>query len=180
MDDSLSQKPPGRLLRLEPWPLAIVLFFVVVVAVNLLLVRLSQLSWTGLVTEGAYVKGLAFNRTLEAQRAQEALGWRVALDVSLLSVGREGRLLVSLWDRHGQPLSGVGIQGVLFRPVHQGVDQSFVLAEVQPGIYGAGVMVPLPGQWEVRLNMVASGDSYHYVQRIHLPAAVPGGGHESR
>jgi nitrogen fixation protein FixH len=178
MNDSAPADPPATKFRLEPWPTAIVLFFVVVVAVNLLLVRFSQTSWTGLVTEGAYKKGLAFNKTLEAQQAQEALGWEVLLDTSPLRVGAAGHLRLSLRDRQGAPLPGAQIQGVLFRPVHQGVDQPFTMREEQPGLYNASLSVPMPGHWEVRLEMTAPAGHYRHVQRIQLPAPPPESTHE--
>ncbi|MEO5348617.1 MAG: FixH family protein [Magnetococcus sp. YQC-3] len=178
MNDSLSADPPATKFRLEPWPTAIVLFFVVVVAVNLLLVRFSQTSWSGLVTEGAYSKGLAFNKTLAAQEAQEALGWQVALDTTPLRVGAAGHLRLSLRDRQGAPLPGAQIQGMLFRPVHQGVDQPFAMQEEQPGLYSTPLSVPMPGHWEVRLEMTAPSGRYRYVQRIHLPATAPESTHE--
>ncbi|MEO5330601.1 MAG: FixH family protein [Magnetococcus sp. YQC-5] len=168
MNHSTPKEPNIRTFWREPWLMAIVLFFVVVVTVNLILIRYSMLSWTGLVTEGAYVKGLNFNQVFEAQQKQDHLGWRVMLDTSKLTVGNKGELMFSLWDRKGEPLPEAHIQGMLFRPVHQGADQRFVMTEKQPGLYTADVTVPLPGQWDIKLDVAAPGGTYRYVQRIFL------------
>ncbi|MBF0400615.1 MAG: FixH family protein [Magnetococcales bacterium] len=169
MDTKTQQDSPKRWGRFEPWPTAIVLFFVVVFIVNAAFVIVGQQSWSGLVTEGAYVKGLAFNRVLEAQQQQERLGWKLSLDSAKMVVGQSGPLSLSLRDRDDQPLAAAQIQGVLFRPVQAGTDYPFTMQEEQPGLYSVALKVPLPGQWDVKLAIVAPAGEYRYVQRIHLP-----------
>lgn len=159
--------------RLEPWPTAIVLFFVVVVGINLLFIRLSATSWTGLVTEKAYDKGLAFNQSVRAQERQDELGWQAALETSGLTVGRESRLTMTLKDRSDRPVTGLTFRGTLFRPVQQGMDQTFELREEEPGRYAARLSPPLPGWWEVRLTGQHPGGEYRFAQRIQL--ATPAG-----
>lgn len=175
MDQSNKEFPKKGWLRTEPWPVAIVLFFLVIFAVNAVFIRLSMHSWTGLVTEGSYVKGLAYNEVLKAQQAQDALGWRGQLDTSGLRTGGEGRLSFSVWDRNGQPLSDAHIQGVLFRPVQQGMDVEFVMTSEKPGLYSTRLVVPLPGQWDVKLHVAVGELEYRYAQRIHLQAIDQGG-----
>ena len=54
-------------------PYAFLGFFAVVLLANGAMIWLAFATWTGLETEGAYQKGLAYNRTLaetEAQRRQ--------------------------------------------------------------------------------------------------------------
>lgn len=175
MEYNTPAKVKKSFLRLEPWPLAIVLFFLVVFVVNAVFISLSMRTWTGLVTDGAYVKGLAFNQVLHAQHQQDALGWQIKLDSTGLSVGQEGELIVTISDRNGQPISKAEVKGLLFRPIQQAMDRSFVMSGQQPGQYKATVLIPLPGQWDVKLQAVVGSDSYRYVHRIHLPAVVKGG-----
>ena len=174
MDPSTTPDPSARSFRFEPWSTAIVLFFLVVFVVNALLVRFSIQSWTGLITEDAYQKGLAFNQTLEAQQQQKALGWQLTLDHALLVAGKSGPARCFLRDRHNQPLTGATIQGMLFRPVHQGVDQRFTMTESEPGLYAAQLLPPLPGHWEIRLEIGVANNQYKHVQKIELPAASQG------
>ncbi|MBF0179938.1 MAG: FixH family protein [Magnetococcales bacterium] len=162
----------------ETWPTAIVLFFVVVVGVNILFVWLGRSTWTGVVTEQAYDKGLAFNRILDDQKSQDALGWRVTLSDAGLRVGEAGRLSVAVRDREGNPLSGARIDGELIRPVAQGMDQAFFMSAAEEGGYRAELTVPLPGWWEVRLRIEANGSRYRYVQRIRLSDGLGGGGRD--
>ncbi|MBF0126331.1 MAG: FixH family protein [Magnetococcales bacterium] len=175
MEPSTTGKGNKRIWRLEPWPTAIVLFFLVIFMVNAFFVRVSMVSWTGVVTEGSYNKGLVYNQVIKAQNAQDALGWRVTLDESGLRAGEAGRLTLSLWDGTGQPLRNARIQGILFRPVAQGMDQTFTMSEEQPGLYGTRLPVPSPGQWDVKLQIQANDEEFRYVRRIQLPPQIQGG-----
>ncbi|MBF0427998.1 MAG: FixH family protein [Magnetococcales bacterium] len=160
--------------RLEPWPTSIILFFVAVFVVNGVFIYLGLSTWPGLVTEGAYTKGLAFNQVLKAQQAQDALGWQGTLDASHLSAGQEGRLIFSIRDQQGQPLPEARIQGILVRPVQQGVDQTFTMTQKQPGVYESSLLRPLPGHWDVKLNVLAMEKEYHFVQKINLQTIKQG------
>ncbi|MBF0294755.1 MAG: FixH family protein [Magnetococcales bacterium] len=178
LENGLTKK---RWWPFESWPTAIVLFFVVVVGVNLLFIWVGRSTWTGVVTEQAYDKGVAFNRVLDAQKGQDALGWRVALNSAGLRVGAAGRLIVDVRDREGKPLSDARIEGELIRPVTQGMDRAFLMSAVGEGGgggYQAELTVPLHGWWEVRLRIEANGSQYRYVQRIRLPDGQGGGGRD--
>ncbi|GAB0056653.1 hypothetical protein SIID45300_00961 [Candidatus Magnetaquicoccaceae bacterium FCR-1] len=164
-----------RGFRLEPWPTAIVLFFTVVFVVNAIFVRLSLDSWTGVVTDKAYDKGLAYNQVLKAQQEQDAMGWRVTLDDGALKVGSEAPLLLTVLDRQGSPLVGANVEGTLVRPVQQGYDRDFVMKEIAPGRYKTGLMVPLSGVWELRVRVSGTGGEYRLARRIQVSASVQGG-----
>src|SRR5664279_301516 len=102
-----SDAPSGRLY---PW------LFVgamgLVILVNAAMIFFAVHSFTGLATQDPYDKGLAFNRTLAAARAQAGLGWQVdvaataspadaAATVTLAAAFRDGagRALDGLWVR---------------------------------------------------------------------------------
>ncbi|WP_193771489.1 FixH family protein, partial [Candidatus Magnetaquicoccus inordinatus] len=112
MNQNHTNESLRRNWRPEPWLTAIVLFFLVVFAVNALMIRLSLQSWTGEVTDEPYRKGLAFNQTLSAQQAQDALGWQVKLEHAPLLVGKQERLQVVIRNAQGQPLRDASLQGV--------------------------------------------------------------------
>lgn len=174
--EPVSKDPAKRsIFRLEPWPTAIVLFFVVVVVVNVVFIRLSMTSWTGLVTEGAYDKGLAYNRVLQAQQAQNALGWQVTLDDAELVSGQEGVLRLRVLDRQGVPVAGARAEGKLSRPVQQGMDQAFVFSEQEPGRYATRLRLPLPGVWDLKLLVVQGSGEYRLARRVQTRSVGSGG-----
>ncbi len=126
-------------------------FFGVILSVNGVLVYRSLSTWTGLEQENAYVDGLNYNQTLEARRAQAELGWRHTLSAEFQNDG--GVILtVHFVDRDGAPLEGLNVTAMLRRPTQDGFDQSLELPSRGKGAYGARAVLPLAGQWQVRVT----------------------------
>ena len=144
--------------RWIPW--AFVGGFAIVFAANAIMVTFAMSSWTGLDTQDAYRKGLAYNRTLEAERRQAALGWQGA------AVWRDGRLTVEMTDGRGDPLTAATMRADFIRPTAEGHDVSVDLAEVGGGRYAAPVTLPLDGLWDVRVVVHRSADTFQINQRI--------------
>ncbi|MBF0622218.1 MAG: FixH family protein [Magnetococcales bacterium] len=158
--------------RIEPWPVAIILFFVVVFIANFALVYLAQSSWTGLTTENHYEKGLAYNDVIAAQQAQNAMEWHVDLVVKPLEANRDERLVIRILDRQDMPVTGVEVDGVLFRPVPSGYDKPLKLVEQDAGVYATDLKIDLAGNWDVKLAIHHSGGLY----RFHRAITVKGHG----
>jgi nitrogen fixation protein FixH len=138
--------------RWIPW--AFVGGFAVVFAANAAMVAFAVGSWTGMETEDAWRNGIAYNRALEAARAQEALGWQVSLRFAP-TAPLAGRLEAVLLDRDGAPLDDAMVSASLVRPLGEGHDREVVLQAEGGGRYVARIELPLAGQWEARL--AASG-----------------------
>lgn len=152
--------------RWIPW--MFVVFFAVVLAANGTLVYFAAASWTGLETDEYYIKGLNYNRTLEDVARQRALGWKGTL--SLQPSPRGGLdLVLDLRDSKGLGLSGGAVQAAFVRPTHTGYDFSVDLTDRGKGRYGAVVAPPLPGQWDVRLEVRHPYGAYHMTQRVMVP-----------
>ncbi len=139
-------------------------FFGIVLAANAIFIYLAVDSFTGLSTENAYQRGVAYNRTLEARAAQRELGWGAELAFVQESGGR-GTLSVEMRDRAGRPLDDLRISGQILRPTHAGHDQEVVLARSGPGTYAAALDLPLRGQWNVRLVAEARGGKRFEMER---------------
>ncbi|MCK6450355.1 MAG: FixH family protein [Alphaproteobacteria bacterium] len=152
--------------RLIPW--LFVLGFLVVFAVNAVMVTIALGSFSGLVTDRAYDRGRAYNRTLEARAAQEALGWQVRLGVVPAEPGIV-RLTVEAADRGGAPLSGATVTATLVRPIEPGHDRAVDLTERGAGRYGATLPVDLAGQWEARITVARGQDRYQAARRVIVP-----------
>lgn len=144
--------------RWIPW--AFVGGFAVVFAANAIMVTFAMSSWTGLETQDAYRKGLAYNRTLDAERRESALGWR-----GVAAMEAE-RLAVTLTDRRGEPVTAATVRAVFVRPTAEGHDFSVDLAEQGGGRYAAAVDVPLAGLWDIRTVARRGADSFQFNQRV--------------
>jgi len=156
--------PAGR-DRWIPW--AFVAFFGVVLAANGAMIWIAFATWTGLETEGAYQKGLAYNRTLAAAKAQEELGWRVDLSVAATG-GRLADLELTLADRHGNLMEDAKVTAAFVRPTHAGHDLELVLPHIHAGVYDAEAALPFPGVWELHLTVDSGDETYRMRRRIFL------------
>lgn len=136
-------------------------FFGVVFLANLVFVYLAFDSFTGLATERAFVKGLAYNEVLEEADAQAALGWRVTLDRQALGP-RHWQLSATFRDRHDAPIEGLSVRLELRRPTHEGHDATLDLVPLGDGVYGAEHNFDLPGQWDLRLYAFDGGTAPVY------------------
>jgi nitrogen fixation protein FixH len=148
-----------------PW--AFVAFFGVVLAANGVLIWIAFATWTGLETEGAYQKGLAYNRSLAAARAQDALGWRVDLKLAA-SGGRLAVLKLTLADRYGDLIEDAKVTAVFMRPTHAGHDVALEVPHTHAGVYRAEAALPFAGVWNLRLVAQSGGDAYRVHRRVYL------------
>jgi nitrogen fixation protein FixH len=147
-------------------PYGFVAFFGVVLLANALMIWIAFATWTGLETDDAYQKGLAYNRTLAAARAQDALGWRVNLDVS--AAGRLAELELTLADRYGSLIEDAKIRAAFVRPTHAGHDVVLGVPHVHAGVYRAEAALPFAGVWELHLVAESGSDAYRLRRRVYL------------
>jgi nitrogen fixation protein FixH len=151
--------------RWIPW--AFVAFFVVVLAANGAMIWIAFATWTGLETESAYQKGLAYNRTLGAARAQEALGWRVELDL-VAAAGRVAGLELTLADRYGSLIEDARVTARFVRPTHAGHDLELAVPHVHAGVYRAEAALPFAGVWELYVLAESGHDDFRLRRRVYL------------
>jgi nitrogen fixation protein FixH len=131
--------------------LAVFGFFGVVFVVNGAFVYFATSSWTGLETNNAYIRGLAYNSVLDAAAAQRERGWDVSLEVA--GPGPlTATVAATFADAAGRPLDGLSVTAAFRRPATEGHDLTIALDAGTPGEYGASVELPLAGNWDVRLT----------------------------
>jgi nitrogen fixation protein FixH len=148
-------------------PHAFVAFFGVVLLANGAMIWFAFATWTGLETEGAYQKGLAYNRVLDQARAQAALGWQVDLEFAQ-AAGRRVAVRLALADRHGDLIEDAVASATFVRPVHEGVDQVAAIPHRYGGRYEAQLELPLAGQWDVQLTVASGSEVWRESRRIYL------------
>jgi nitrogen fixation protein FixH len=143
-------------------------FFGIVLAANGVFLYFAVTSFSGIDSENPYVEGLAYNRTLEAPEAQKKLGWRLELDHAPSSENRRA-LNLAVRSRAGTPLDGLAVVAELRRPARHDLDRRVTFAPLGGGRYGAGVDLPLEGQWDLSLSATASdGAVFVMEQRLWL------------
>nr|CRH06229.1 putative nitrogen fixation protein fixH [Candidatus Magnetococcus massalia] len=151
-----------------PWLIAFILFFVIVIGVNSFVIYMAKSTSGGLVIEGHYKKGMAYNEEIEQMRQQQALGWQIGVDTSALRVGQEGLVFVQLLDKAGMPIRGATIRGELFRPTSSDDDIAFNLVETAAGKYQGLVKPHLKGKWDVRLKITQQKHLFRHAERVEI------------
>lgn len=132
-------------------------FFGVVFAVNGVFLYTSLSTYTGVVSNEPYRKGLAYNERIAAEKAQQELGW--ATDVTLAGTGDELDIVIN--DHNGNPVGGLVIEGRLGRPSTDAMDVELSVKESAPGRYRASFATLAPGAWQVDLiakELTSAGD----------------------
>ncbi|WP_395685002.1 FixH family protein [Aestuariivirga sp.] len=127
----------------------LVAFFGVILGVNLTLAYFANSTWSGLVVANGYVASQSFDEDLARARAQEALGWTVAVSFERDSIK------LSFTDAQGSAIDRLAITGKLERTVTDKQDQALTFASLGGGAYAAPATLSA-GVWEVEVD--ARGD----------------------
>ncbi|MFV3130611.1 FixH family protein [Niveispirillum sp. KHB5.9] len=147
--------------RKSAWiPWVFVGCMLVVIAVNAVMVTYALKSFSGLAVDKPYERGVNYNAVLAAQKGQDALGWRVSVNVE------GGQVVLRLQDRDGQPLNGAGITGRLERPVSNEAALPLSFTNMGGGRYVAQMHATHPGQWDVKAAIRRGEDHYLLVHRV--------------
>lgn len=154
-----SDKPKKSII-----PYYFVAFFMVVFAVNGVLVYVASSSWTGLETKNHYLKGLSYNENLQGAKAMAELGWKS--DLKLTEAGDGVLLSLSMQDKNDQSLDEAIVKMTAIRPTHHGYDQEILMIETQPGEYQGHVKLPLQGQWAFRMIVTRGENAYQHEERF--------------
>lgn len=131
-------------------------FFVVIIAVNVVMAVEAVRTFPGLEVENSYVA----SQTFDAERAaQERLGWTAHATVE------GGTLVLTLVGPDGRAVRDATLAAEIGRATTQTEDQTLALA-FDGGAWRAPVRVA-PGRWHLRLAATAAdGTAFH--QRLDL------------
>ncbi|MEA1676123.1 FixH family protein [Nitrospirillum sp. BR 11163] len=142
----------------------------VVIVVNSILIYVALHSWTGIVTAKPYERGIEYNKVLQAQAQQDALGWVFDADIEPWGDGPKGTgvLTVRVSDRDGAALDGMALTGRLVRPIDIMPDVPLTFTAAGNGRYTASVALPKHGQWDLKLKAEKGADWYHLTRRLFV------------
>lgn len=144
--------PDARPLTGRGVLMIIVGFFGVVFAMNGVFLYQALHSYSGVVSNEPYRKGIEYNRRIEADAEQAKLGWTG--DVAL---SPDRRLTVDIRDRDGKALSGLSIAATVGRPATMSENLSLTLAETSAGRYEAAAGVAGSGAFIADIEATATG-----------------------
>jgi nitrogen fixation protein FixH len=152
-----------RRASLSPKPLTgrnvlfmLVAFFGVVIAVNMVMMKLAILTLPGTDVDSAYSASLAYENEIAAAHDQNARNWKIDAHIQRSANGG-ATLQVEARDNSGKPMSGLKFQGRFERPTDRRADQPVALAETGIGIYRGSASLIAPGQWDLVIEGYAAG-----------------------
>ena len=167
MRDGFDGLPPrSRGLEGRHVLFALLGFFGIVFVVNATFLFKALSTYSGVVSNEPYRKGLAYNERIAADERQSQLGWR-----DEISVARDGAILVVLKDAERTPVGGLSITANVGRPTTAQFDRPTALVEGAPGIYAARAGALDEGAWIVAVEARQAGASepvYRARKRIWL------------
>lgn len=154
MSEATIQKP------LNGWWVfaAFAAFFGVVIAVNTVFITQALKSHSGVVTDDAYKKGLAFNDLLNEARHQPELNNEV--------IFKNGELLWVLKQPSGANIQNAQVTANFMRPVKDGDDFSLPMRYEGDGIYRIEPNFPYKGVWTLQLSATWDKKSYRTTTQI--------------
>jgi nitrogen fixation protein FixH len=144
------QKKP-RVLSGRAVLLWLIGFFVVVFAVNAVLVQAAISTFGGVETSSSYKAGLQFEQEASLAQRQDALRWWVSGKLARDGAG-EAQLDVSARDARGVPLVGLTADARLAHPADDRLDRVIAVRPVAAGIFH-GAAQAQPGQWELIIDL---------------------------
>jgi nitrogen fixation protein FixH len=156
------------LVRLRWIPSLFVLGFLVVIAVNAVLIINAVGSFSGLVVEHPYKKGAEYTRMQQKLADQKALHWQYRMVAEPQPDGRT-KLTLMWQDQAGQALAGLDVSVECSRPVENVPAIKARLIERGAGRYEAILALPRAGLWDLRFNAAQADRSFIAVERLQVP-----------
>ena len=143
-------------------------FFALIMVANASFLYFAVKTYPGEKERKSYRQGLLFNEVLDARAAQDALGWRAAID----SVARDGgavALIVSFRNARGAPLDGLELAGTLAKPASDAGEQPVAFTPAGAGRYSAAIAAE-SGAWDLTVTAISSADEqFEFTNRVILP-----------
>jgi len=146
--------PAGRPLTGRMVVAILAAFFGVMLAVNFIFASYAVKTFSGLDSDNPYDSGLAYNKEIEAARAQAALGWTV--DLTRTQEAGGAQVTVTVKDKAGQPVAGLDAALHFYFPATRKLDRQVVAAAVAEGVY-SGAAALAPGRWDVEVDLSRDG-----------------------
>ncbi|WP_341898256.1 FixH family protein [Ferrovibrio terrae] len=156
------------MLRQRWIPSLFVIGFLVVVAVNAVLIIAATRTFSGLVVAHPYTKGTEYSTNQKTLAAQRQLNWTHGVTVS---ANADGSVLLQVqWtDQAGLALGGLSVTATFDRPVERLPVQTVTLQDRGGGVYAAAVTLPRQGLWDLRLVASRGEQSFIAADRIQVP-----------
>jgi len=152
---------PSR-FSVSPW--LFVAGFVLVIAVNGVMIWFAVSSFSGLYSDHARDRGLHYNQVMTEQRDRDALGWTIETSWQPNS----HRLGLTVKDVSGQPLVGAAVAIALVRPAERRAPVEVAMEPIGEGSFAGIVDLPARGNWDADVVVDAGDHRFAITKRLFL------------
>ena len=182
-------------------PALIVIFFIVLFALDGLLVVISRqglpepvAEWLlpghgqqdkvrsvfpGVVARDYQKKESLYNQYLDQVELQEQRGWQLSKGwLQPPAAGEAAVFQVQVTERDGAAVQFAQVSGVFQRPADSRLDQAFDMQETEPGLYRVQIALPEPGLWRLVLQVRRGGQLHEVHASTSVADAVNGPEHQ--
>lgn len=147
--------------------LCIVSFFVLIAAVNAVMIHFAVSTFGGIETESSYKAGLAFKAETAASAVQQKLAWNV--DVRIEPGAEGARVHVAVRDALNVPVPGLAIAVGATHPADRRRDVMLPASELASGSFVASAPPGL-GRRTLTIEFVRDGERvFRSLNRVALP-----------
>jgi len=158
MNPSTAPAPAGR----NPWPIAIVCFFIVFIAFIAWFITFAMRQKMDLVRDDYYDQEIRFQQQIDRVQRTQA----VSTQISIASDPASHFISIGLpVEQAAQNPAGTIL---LYRPSDASLDQQFVLQVGADGVQRLDAHSLQPGLWKVRVQWTIQGRDYAFDKNIVL------------
>ena len=159
----------------NPWFIGWLILLATFLSVNALFVFLAVSTNPGLVVDDYYEQGRQYEaHALERIAAQKHLNWTTRLEIPQTIVrDLEDVYRFSAVDTRGVPVDHAVVKLLAYRPSDAGADFVMPMQEFASGLYEASVNFPLPGVWDVKVEVQSDAAQYEMSHRIFVTNPPP-------
>jgi nitrogen fixation protein FixH len=126
-------------------------FFVVVFAVNAVLVRAAISTFGGVETTSSYKAGLQFGHEVAVAERQDSLHWQVSGTLTRDGAG-QAVLDVTARDAQNAPLADLTADARLAHPTDERLDHVSPIRPLTAGVFQGSAQAQ-PGQWDLIVDL---------------------------
>ena len=150
-------------MKLNFWPISIIVFFVVVASVNITMLIFASEGYGGLLDQNPYEKGLNYQTEIKRKEVFKHSGLVASLTTSPLEL--------ELRDSSGKLVSGVKTKLIALRSNDSNKDFSTDLTEMEPGKYKSDRLLE-NGRWFINITLERQGELSEIEENIYAKAGI--------
>ncbi|MDX2182826.1 MAG: FixH family protein [Gemmatimonadaceae bacterium] len=156
--------------RSNRWPIGIVVALLCFVAGNIAVMRVASAPDALAHDEQYYRHAVNWDAEQAVAARGARLGWTVDVRATLVP-DRDGRVVVQIADRNGQPVTGATVRVRGFHLAHANTVAS-ASAPAVGSAYEATLALRAPGLWQLELEIWRQTDRLVLTRRLDVAAAA--------